>query len=195
MDPVLKRFKEKNDAHKQHLKKERSDMLKMLPLILILMGAYLGTQYFLLYYDERFLDIYWRGISKHVWFLALIFSSGIGSLFFSGSVAYVIWSSIIGKSLGLRISMLKSATISLVLLSISFILLFFGKWLHLKIVANNRDIAEFMTFGFRETPIIIELIFTFFNSIVCLFFFGIFITIMLLPFNAKKHAIEISNLK
>lgn len=191
MDPVLKKLQEKNKTFQKHRKQERLEVLKQIPFVFILMVAYFGTFYFLLNTAENSFGITWRGLTKHVWFLAVMLSAGVGSVFFAGSIAYVVWVSKIAKTLGFKVSQVKSSLISFLLLSISFIFLFLGKIMHLKVILNNKEIAQFMTFGYRKAPGIVEIAFTFFNVIACVVFVSVFIFIIRLPFSAKRHALQI----
>ena len=190
MDPVLKRLQERNLAHKKLLLKQRINELRLIPPALFLFAGYLGAYYFLLGYEGSLFGEKWYGMSKQVWFLAMITLSGVGSLFLSGSLAFVIWSHIYIKTLGYTVAPGRVAVVSSVFLIISFLFMLAGKWLHVAVSNSANEIANFFTFGFETVPVLIEVAFTVFNTGLSVMFLCLFMMIVTFPFKAKKHAIE-----
>ncbi|GAA5214462.1 hypothetical protein ACFSJ3_04875 [Corallincola platygyrae] len=190
MDPVLKKLQEKNEAHKKLVWKERKSELLAMPFAIIIFLIYFGTQYYLLGYKGEILGESWEAMAKQVWFLAMVFTTGLGSLFFSGSLAFVIGTSIAVKELGRRINFVKSGLVSTTLLSISLLFFMIGKWVHAKILLNSINISDFFKFGLEETPFIVIYIFLLINSAVAIIFFVLFAIIFTFPFKAKKLAQE-----
>lgn len=99
MDPVLKRLAEKNNVHRKTLRRERIQHLKLLPFAVAFLALYLGSWYFLIGYDGEVQGTRFLGMSKQVWFFAMILSSGIGALFIASSLAFVVWGTIVAQQL------------------------------------------------------------------------------------------------
>ena len=191
MDPVLKRLAEKNKAHGKILTRERSQYLKLLPFAVVLLALYLGSWYFLIGYDGEVQGTVLLGMSKQVWFFAMILSLGIGGLFIACSLAFVVWSTIAAQQLQGTVNAFRVNLTSFLCLSASVIFLLVGKWLNTMIILNNKDIAQFWYFGSEQTPFIVEFILTSANVIIAMLLVMIFLFIISLPFKARRHAQEL----
>lgn len=191
MDPVLKRLAEKNKVHRKTLRRERIQHLKLLPFAVAFLALYLGSWYFLIGYDGEVQGTRFLGMSKQVWFFAMILSSGIGALFIASSLAFVVWGTIVAQQLKGSVNALRVNLTSFLFLSASVALLLVGKWLDALIISNNKDIAQFWYFGFEQTPFIVEFILTSVNVIIAMLLVLTFLFIIALPLKARRHAQEL----
>ncbi len=65
---------------------------------------------------------------------------GIGSIFFSASLAILIWLNIFVKELGAKVNLFRSGIFSVISISISYSFFLFAKWLNIFIIENNKNI-------------------------------------------------------
>ncbi|MDO6464315.1 hypothetical protein [Pseudoalteromonas carrageenovora] len=191
MDPLSK-LAEKNKKHAEIKKKERLEVLGHIPFALVSLAAYISIVVFFGTdtYDPNEVNLW--GMSKQVWFVAIVLSAGVGGIFFVASLAFIVWVQLIARNLKTKVSIFKLFFFSLISLSISFLLLLLGKYLDWLIHHNSLSIAEFMSFGFETTPFPIEIAVNFLILCIAMFLLQIAMFVASFPFKAKRHAREVT---
>lgn len=192
MDP-LQRLAEKNRKHAVLEKKERNGNLKYYPLAFLFLILYAGGYYLYFSHEESILGFEFWEMSKQVWLISITVTAGIGALFLSGSLAFVIWSNIFVKELGGKVRSIRSGVFPFIFLFISALFFIFAKWLNLLIIENNMEIYNFLRFGYRETPFLIEMFLNYVIGFIVVVFIILFMFIFTIPFKAKRHAKEFAS--
>lgn len=189
MDP-LEKLAEKNRRHAEIKRRERREALSHIPMVLISLVVYFSIFAFfsLDNYDPKEFPLW--GLSKQVWFFAIVLSGGIGVICFIGSLSYLIWLHIVAYKLKMKVSFFKISLMSVFSLGISFLFLVLGKYLDSLVHNNANEIANFMRFGFRETPFPVEFAINLFIIIISIILLQVGMLIASLPFKAKRHARE-----
>lgn len=189
MDP-LKKLAEKNRKHAEIKRRERLETLGHIPIVLVSLAAYFSIFAFFSMDNYDPVEFPLWGLSKQVWFFAIVLSGGIGSICFIGSLSYLIWLHIFAHKLEIKVSFFRISMISAVSLGISFLFLLLGKYLDSVIHDNANEIANFMRFGLREIPGPIEFALNLFIIFISIVLLQIAMFIASLPFKASKHARE-----
>jgi len=187
MDP-LQRLAENNRKGAAVNKKEGNYRHFFFSVSFILL--YAGAIYFYFSYEKSILGFDFWGPTKQIWLIAVSFTGGIGSLFFSGGVAIVIWSDIFAKELETKVKSINTLVFSALLIGVSSLFIFLAIILSIFVVDNNKEIFNFLCFGYSEPPYFIEMILNFVVLIIVSVSISIFHSIFTLPFKAKRHAKE-----
>lgn len=191
MDP-LEKLAEKNKKYAEINKKEWLEVLGRIPFVIVSLAAYisifvyLGTDS----YDPDELNLW--GMSKQVWFVAMVLSAGIGATFFVASLSFIVWIQLIARNLKSKVSTIKLFIFSAISLSVSILFFLMGKYLDWLIHHNSLSIAKFMRFGFETTPFLIEMATNFIIVCIAMFLLQIAMFVASVPFKAKRHAGEIT---
>ena len=192
MDP-LQRLAENNRKGLDVKKKEGNLRHFLFSAIFLLL--YAGGSYFYFTYEESILGFEFWGPSKQVWLIAVFLTGGIGSLFFSGGLAIVIWADLFAKELGAKVKNTYTFIFSVLSIGVSFLFIFLAVTLSIFIIDNNQNIFNFLSFGYREPPYFIGMILNYVVVIIVSITVGLFYSIFTLPFKAKRHAKEFASNK
>jgi hypothetical protein len=195
MDP-LERLAVNNRKHRDVEAADQKEKWLMYPLALVVsvLGVFLYSAfyYYLFTADETFLYLQFIGMAKQVWVLAMLFSAGIGGLFFSMSLASLVWIQLFIKQVGGQAKTLGVLIISGAFLLISFAFFLLSKWLHFIIIANKQSITQYLTFGYNEAPYLLLIFVNFFIIFVAIEILKAFYLIVKSPFKAKNQALKIA---
>ena len=194
MDP-LQKLAERNRKHAEINKKERRENLKLYPIALLFYFLYFGGYYFYFSNEEQFLSFEFWELTKQVWLISMVTIGGIGSIFFSASLAILIWLNIFVKELGAKVNLFRSGIFSVISISISYSFFLFAKWLNIFIIENNKNIYEFLSVDFPGMVFMVETGLYYIVGIISMIFLMLFFFISSIPFKAKKHAQEFATNK
>lgn len=191
MEP-LDKLAERNKKYAKIKQKERLEVLSHIPLALIFLATYISIVVFFGAdtYEPNEVNLW--GMSKQVWFVAMLLSVGLGGIFFVASLSFIVWVQLIARNLKTKVSIFTLFVFSLISLSISFFLLLLGKYFDWLIHQNSISIDRFMRFGFEVTPFPIEMAINFLILCFAMFLLQIAMFIASVPFKAKRHAREIT---
>jgi hypothetical protein len=187
MDP-LQRLAENNLKGLQVKKTEGNIRHFFLSAVFLLL--YAGGSYFYFTYEETILGFEFWGPSKQIWLIVVLLTGGIGSLFFSGGLAIVIWTDLLAKELGVKVKNGYTFLFSTLSIGVSLLFIFFSITLSIFVIDNNQKIFHFLSFGYREPPYFIEMILNYVLVIIVSITVGLFYSIFTLPFKASRHAKE-----
>ena len=191
----LEKLAEKNKKYEEIKKKDWLEVLAHVPLTLISLVAYISIFVFFSTdsYDSGELNLW--GMSKQVWFFAMVLSAGTGAICFIGSISYILWIYLIAWRLKIKVSIFKLFVISFISLSISLMFFLLGKYFDWLIHNNSLSISKFMRFGFEKTPFPIEMAINFVIVCVAMFLLQVSMFVASIPFKAKRHAGEMTTNK
>ena len=191
----LEKLAEKNKKYEEIKKKEWLEVLGHLPLALIFLVTYISIFIFFSTdsYDPDELNL--LGMSKQVWFFAMVLSAGTGAICFIGSISYILWIYLIAWRLKIKVSIFKLFVISFISLIISLMFFLLGKYFDWLIHQNSLSISKFMRFGFEKTPFPIEMAINFVIVCVAMFLLQVSMFVASIPFKAKRHAGEMTTNK
>ncbi|WP_085306302.1 hypothetical protein [Colwellia polaris] len=190
MDP-LQRLAENNLKGLNVKKTEGNFRYFLLSAIFLLL--YAGASYLYFTYEESILGFEFWGPSKQVWLIVVLLTGGIGSLFFSGGLAIVIWADLFAKELGTKVKNGYTFIFAALSIGVSLSFIFLSITLSIFVIDNNQNIFHFLSFGYREPPYFIEMILNYLLVIIVSITVGLFYSIFTLPFKASRHAKEFAS--